>query len=92
MLKNVKAGLNSQWFRSKYTILKEFEGGGHKRGIIDDSSKQRAIGSILGSLDGAIEAFSADNDAGGLKEAAALALKAYVKIGNPRLLDTYTEV
>ncbi len=92
MLKNVTAGLNSQWFRSKYVILKEFEGGGQKRGVIDDSSKQRAIGSILGSLDGAIEAFVADNDTEGLKEAADLALKAYVKIGTPTLLDTYTEV
>ncbi len=92
MLKNVKAGLNSQWFRSKYAILKEFEEGEQKRGVLDDSSKQRAIGSILRSLDDAIEAFSADNDEEGLKEAADLALKAYVKIGNPTLLDTYTEV
>jgi len=92
MLKNVQTGLNSQWFRSKYAILKEFEGTGQARGVIDDTSKQRAIASTLGSLDGAIEAFTADDDRDGLKETADLALTAYVKIGNPTILDTYTEV
>ena len=93
MLKTVTAGLNSQWFRpTRISILKEFEGVVQKRGVIDDSSKQRAIGSVLGSLEGAIKAFTDDDDQEGLKEAAYLCVRAYTKIGRPALLDTYMEV
>ena len=93
MLENVKAGLNSQWFRTtRYFILKELEGTGQAKGVIDDRSKERAIASILGSLDGAVEVFTADNDQEGLKAAAELFLMAYVKIGNSALLDAYTDV
>jgi len=93
MIKTVKAGLNSQWFRpTKFSILKEFEGQTQKKGIIDDSSKQRAIGSVLGSLESAIEAFTAEDDKEGLKESADLCLDAYAKIGNPAILEKYTTV
>ena len=93
MVRTVKAGLNSQWFRpTKFSILKEFEGQTQKKGIIDDSSKQRAIGSVLGSLEGAIEAFSAEDDMEGLKESADLCLDAYTKIGNPAILEKYSAV
>lgn len=93
MIKTVTTGLNSQWFRpSRISILKEFEGAAQKRGVVDDSSKQRAISSVLGSLEGAIKAFTDDDDQEGLKEAAYLCVTAYTKIGRPALLDTYIEV
>lgn len=92
MLETVRTGLNSQWFRSKYVILKEFEGAGGARGVIDDKSKERAIASILGSLEGAAEVFAADNDHEGLKAAADLFLVAYTKIGKPELLDSYIDI
>jgi hypothetical protein len=94
MIRTVKAGLNSKWFRpTRFSILKEFEGQqSQTRGVIDDSSMQRAISSVLGSLQGAIEAFTAEDNKEGLKEAADLCIDAYTKIGNPELLDTYMEV
>lgn len=93
MLETVRTGLNSQWFRvQKYSILKELEGAEQKKGIINDSSKERAIASILDSLEGAAETFSAEKDQEGLKDAAELFLTAYTKIGDPALLDRYTDV
>jgi hypothetical protein len=93
MLETVRVGLNSQWFRSsKYSVLKEFEERGQAKGIIDDRSKERAIASTLGSLQNAVDAFSADNDQGGLKDAADLFLEAYTKTGKSELLDSYIDV
>ncbi|MFC1717260.1 hypothetical protein ACFL6S_26605 [Candidatus Poribacteria bacterium] len=93
MLERVKTGLNSQWFRSqKYSVLKELEGTEQKRGVLDDSSKERAIASILGSLEGAAEAFSNENDQEGLRDAAELFLTAYTKTGNAGLLDRHADV
>jgi len=94
MVRTVTLGLNSQWFRpTRFSILKEFEGQqSQKRGVIDDSSKQRAISSVLGSLEGAIKAFTDDDDQESLKEVAYLCVTAYTKIGRPALLDTYIEV
>jgi len=93
MLKTATTGLNSQWFRGKkYFVLKELEGAGQKRGVIDDKSKERAITSILGSLEGAVEAFAADNDQEGLKDTGNLFLTAYSKIGDHVLLDRYVDV
>ena len=93
MLKTVTAGLDSQWFRpKKFSILKELDGVGQKRGVIDDSSRERAIASILGSLEGATEMFASENDQEGLKEAADLFLMAYAKMGDPALLDRYVDV
>lgn len=93
MLETVKTGLNSQWFVSKkYSVLKELEGAEQQKGVIDDRSRERAIASILGSLEGALETFSAENDQEGLKDTAGLFLTAYTKIGDPALLDRYTSV
>jgi len=92
MLETVRTGLNSQWFMTKYSILKELEDAGETGGIIDDKSKERAIASILGTLEGAVEVFAADNDQEGLKTAADLLLMAYMKIGRPALLDSYMDV
>ena len=95
MLKTVTTGLNSQWFRpKKFSILKELEGGGQKRGVLvdDDRSRKRTISSILGSLAGAAEIFAAEDDQEGLKEAAELFLMAYTKMGDPALLDRYADV
>jgi hypothetical protein len=93
MLENVRSGLNSQWFQSpRHNLLKELEMTEQTKGVVDDRTKERAITSTLNSLEGAIEAFSADNDQDILKEAASLALLAYVKIGKPPLLDMYMDV
>lgn len=93
MLETVRTGLNSQWFRSqKFSILKELEGTERKRGVLDDTSKERAIASILGSLEGAAELFSNENDREGLNSSAELFLTAYTKIGDSKLLDRYAEV
>lgn len=93
LLKNVRTGLNSQWFRSaKYTILKELEDTGGARGVLDDKGKERAIASTLGSLEAAVEAFAADSDQEGLKDTADLFLMAYTKIGRPMLLEAYVDV
>jgi hypothetical protein len=93
MLEAARVGLNSQWFRSKgFSILKEFEGKGQARRIIDDRSKERAIASVIGSLEGAAEAFAANNDQEGLEATAGLLLRAYVKMGRATLLDSYMDV
>ncbi len=93
MLQTVMTGLNSQWFRPKnFSILKELDGGGQKRGVIDDTSRERAVISILGTLEGAAEMFAAQDDQEGLKEAADLFLMAYTKMGDPALLDRYVDV
>ena len=93
MLETVRTGLNSQWFRSqRYSILKEFEGAERKRGVIDDRSKERATASILGSLEGAVEIFSNENDQEGLRSTAELFLTAYTKMGDPELLDRHAEI
>ena len=92
MLETVRVGLNSQWFRTRYAILKEFETTGQTGGVIDDRSKERAIASILGSLERAAEIFAANNDQEGLRAAADLFLMAYMKIGRSALLDSYMDV
>lgn len=93
LLETVRTGLNSQWFRGKkYSILKELEGGDQKKGVIDDTSRERAIGSILGSLERAVETFSAGDDQEGLRDCAAYFLDAYAKIGDTALLERYVEV
>lgn len=93
MLETVRTGLNSQWFRAqRYSVLKELEGAAQKKGVLDDTSRERAIASILGSLEGATETFSSENDQDGLKDAAELFLTAYTKIGTPALLDRYVDV
>lgn len=93
LLERARAGLDSQWFRSpKFSILKEFEWATQAAGVIDDRSRERAIASTFGSLEGAIEAFAADNDEGGLKEAADMTLTAYVRTGNGKVLDMYVDV
>jgi len=93
MLETVRTGLNAQWFVSKrYSVLKELEGPEEKKGVIDDRSRERAIASILGSLEGAAETFSAENDQEGLKDTAELFLVAYTKMGDPALLDRYADV
>ncbi len=93
LLERARAGLDSQWFRSpKFSILKEFEWTTQATGVIDDKSRERAIASTFGSLEGAIEAFAADNNQGGLKEAADMTLTAYVRTGNPTVLDMYVDV
>jgi hypothetical protein len=91
-LESVRAGLNSSWFRTRYAILKEFEEVSKSRGLIDDKSKERAIASILGSLEGAIDAFETDNDQEGLKDAADMALMSYIKIGKINIIDTFIDV
>lgn len=93
MFQTVRTGLNSQWFSpKKYSILKELEGGDQKRGVIADTSRDRAIASILASLEGATELFATEDDQDGLKNAADLFLTAFTKIGDPALLDRYAEV
>lgn len=93
LLERAKAGLDSQWFRSpKFSILKEFEWTAQSSGVIADKSRERAVASTFGSLEGAIEAFAADNDEGGLKQAADMTLTAYVRTGNPTVLDMYVGV
>ncbi len=93
LLETARAGLNSQWFESsKRSILKELETTDSKRGIVDDKTKERAVTSILNSLEGAVEAITVDGDQESLKEASDLLLTAYVKIGKPGLLDTYMDV
>ena len=93
MLESVRTGLNSQWFKSTtYSVLKEFEGKTQAKGVLNDTGKERAITSILASLDGAVEAFTADNDQEGLKTTANLFLIAYVKMGKPTLLDKCIDV
>ena len=93
MLETVRTGLNAQGFVSKrYSVLKELEGAEQKKGVIDDRSRERAVASILDSLEGAAEAFSAENDQEGLKDTAELFLTAYTKMGDPALLDRYTNV
>ena len=93
MLEAARVGLNSQWFRSKgFSILKEFESKGQTRGLIDDKSKERAIASIIGSIEGAAEAFAADNDQEGIEATADLFLRAYVKMGKATLLDSYMDI
>ncbi|MBD3181110.1 hypothetical protein GF312_02390 [Candidatus Poribacteria bacterium] len=93
LLKNVESGLNSQWFvTKKFEILKELEGAGQAKGLIEDKGKERAITSTMGSLKSAIEAFESSNDKEGLKQTADLALLAYSRIGNSEILDIYDEV
>lgn len=93
MLENVRTGLNSQWFQSsKHHLLKELEMTERIKGVVDDRTKERAIASTLNSLEGAIEAFSADSDQESLKEAANLTLLAYIKVGKESLLDMYMDV
>ena len=93
LIERAKAGLDSQWFRSpKFSILKEFEWATQKAGVIDDKSRERAVASTFGSLEGAIEAFAADNDEGGLKQAADMTLTAYVRTGDPQVLNMYVDV
>ena len=95
MLETVRTGLNSQWFRAKYAILKEFETTGQTGGVIKDDtrkSKERAIASVLGSLEEAAEVFAADNDQEGLRAAADLFLMAYMKLGKRALLDSHADV
>ncbi len=93
LLERARAGLDSQWFRSpKFSILKESEWTTQATGVIADKSRERAVASTFGSLEGAIEAFAADNDQGGLKQAADMTLTAYVRTGNPTVLDMYVDV
>lgn len=93
LLESARVGLDSQWFRSpKFSILKEFEMVTQKKGLLDDRSKERAIAATLGSLEGAIEAFAADDDKEGLQAGARMSLMAFVKTGRPELLDTYVDV
>ncbi len=93
LLERVRTGRNAQWFRSqKHSVLKELEGTQQKRGVLDDSSKERAVVSILGSLEGAAEAFLSENDQEGLRDAAELFLTAYTKTGNAGLLDRHADV
>lgn len=92
LLESARAGLNSQWFESpKHSILKELEATDTKRGVVDDRTKDRAVTSVISSLENALAALSASGDQEGLKEAADLLLTAYVKIGKSGLLDTYME-
>lgn len=93
LLETARAGLNSQWFESsKRSILKELETTDSRRGIVDDKTKERAVTSILNSLEGAVEAITANGIQESLKEAADLLLVAYLKIGKPGLLDTYMDI
>lgn len=93
LLERANAGLNSEWFRiQKYSIIKELEGADKTKSIIDDKSKENVISSIIDSLESAYELFNADNDTEGLIHTANMFLTAYLKIGNPSLLDRYLEI